>query len=339
MYIQTVIGPVAPDALGVTLAHEHLLIDLRCAFSAPPPEFAYLADAEVTPELLPALRQAAQSCRPNLLLDDPQPLIEDLARFRALGGGAVVELTSAGLHGNPRRLREIAAASGVQVITGCGFYRHIAQDAATLALTAEQIAAEIVKALTIGIGDSDVRAGIIGEVGTSEPLHPFERASLGGSALAQRQTGAAINVHPDLWGRGHLEVLSILEAAGADLSRTIMSHVDEATDSAWHERIAERGVYLSFDTFGSEFAYDGIPEPRDADRIRCLLHLLDKGYTDRLLLSQDVCYKMQLTRYGGRGYSHILANIVPELRRRGVSDTELHAMLVANPARVLAIEG
>jgi phosphotriesterase-related protein len=117
-----------------------------------------------------------------------------------------------------------------------------------------------------------------------------------------------------------------------------MSHVDEVTDRAWHERIAERGVYLSFDTFGSEFAYDGIPEPRDADRIRCLLHLLDKGYTDRLLLSHDVCYKMQLTRYGGRSYSHLLANIVPELRRRGVSAAEIHKMLVENPARVLTVQ-
>jgi phosphotriesterase-related protein len=176
-------------------------------------------------------------------------------------------------------------------------------------------------------------------VGTSEPLHPFERASLIGAARAQRQTGAAINVHPDLWGRGHLAVLSILEAAGADLARTIMSHVDEVTDRAWHERIAERGVYLSFDTFGSEFAYDGVPEPRDTDRLRGLLHLLDKGYADRLLLSHDVCYKMQLTRYGGRGYSHLLANIVPELKQRGVSDGEIYKMLVANPARVLSVQG
>jgi phosphotriesterase-related protein len=338
MYIQTVTGPVAPESLGITLAHEHLMIDLRCAFSAPPAALAYLADAEVTPELIPALKQAAQSCRANLLLDDTPSVVTDLRRFRVLGGGAVVELTSRGLHGDPVRLRQIAAESQLAVIAGCGYYRHIAQAAATLALAAEQIADEIVRALRVGIGDSDVRAGIIGEVGTSEPLHPFERASLIGAARAQRQTGAAINVHPDLWGRGHLEVLSVLEAAGADLSRTIMSHVDETTDSAWHERIAERGVYLSFDTFGSEFAYDGVPEPRDTDRIRGLLHLLDKGYTDRLLLSQDVCYKMQLTRYGGRSYSHLLADIVPELKQRGVSEGEIHKMLVANPARVLSIQ-
>jgi phosphotriesterase-related protein len=338
MHIQTVAGPVAPASLGITLSHEHLVIDLRCAFSAPPTGLAHLADAEVTPELRPALSQAAQSCRANLILTGDSAVVEDLREFRSLGGRTVVELTSHGLHGDPLRLREISRESGVQVIAGCGFYRHIAQDARALTMSAAEIADQIVKALLTGIGDSDVRAGVIGEVGSSEPLHPFERASLIGAARAQRQTGVAINVHPDLWGRGHLEVLAILEAAGADLSRTVMSHVDEVTDSAWHERIAERSVYLSFDTFGSEFAYDGVPEPRDADRIGWLLHLLDKGYADRLLLSQDVCYKMQLSRYGGRGYSHLLADIVPELKRRGVSDDELRKMLVENPARVLAVE-
>jgi phosphotriesterase-related protein len=339
VHAQTVSGRIAPDSLGITLAHEHLVIDLRCAFSEPPPELAYLADAEVTPELLPALKQATQSSRPNLVLEGDLSVVEDLRRLRSLGGSTVVDLTSLGLHSDPLRLREISAESQVQVIAGCGYYRHIAQEARVLSMSADEIADEIVQSLLVGIGDTDVRAGIIGEVGTSTPLHPFERESLVGAARAQQQTGVAINVHPDLWGRGHLDVLAVLESAGADLSRTIMSHVDEVTDSAWHDRIAERGIYLSFDTFGSEFAYDGIPEPRDADRINCLLHLLDRGYGDRLLLSQDVCYKMQLTRYGGSGYGHVLANIVPALKFRGVSDRELHKMLVENPARVLAVEG
>jgi phosphotriesterase-related protein len=339
MYIQTVTGPIPPEALGITLAHEHIVIDLRCAFSQPPAEIAYLADAEVGPELLPVLRQSAQSSRPNLVLEGDASTLADLANFRALGGKTIVDMTNGGLHANPRRVREIALESGVQVVLGCGYYRQVAQDEATLALSAEEIRDEIVEALLVGLGDSDVRAGIIGEVGTTEPLHPFERRSLIGSAQAQRRAGVAINVHPDLWGRGHLEVLDILEGAGADLSRTAMSHVDEIVDSAWHERIAERGVYLSFDTFGSEFAYDGIPEPRDTDRVDCLLHLLDRGYGDRLLLSQDICYKIQLTRYGGQGYGHVLANVVPALRRRGVTDGELRQMLVENPARLLAIEG
>ncbi len=337
MHVQTVTGRVASDALGITLSHEHLVIDLRCAFSEPPPDLAHLADAEITPELVPQLRRAAQSSRPNLVLEGGQSTVEDLRRFRSLGGKTVVELTSSGLAANPRRLQEISRESGVQVIAGCGYYRHIAQETSVLAMKANEIADEIVRSILLGIGDTDVRAGIIGEVGTSDPLHPFERESLIAAAKAQQRTGVAINVHPDLWGRGHLDVLAILEGAGADLSRTIVSHMDEVVDSDWQAKVAERGVYVSFDTFGSEFAYEGIPEPRDADRINCLLELLDRGYADRLLLSQDVCYKIQMPQYGGNGYCHVLADIVPALRRRGVSDAELHGMLVKNPARVLAI--
>jgi phosphotriesterase-related protein len=200
MHVQTVTGRVAPDALGITLSHEHLVIDLRCAFSEPPLELAYLADAGVTPELIPVLKQAAQSSRPNLVLEGDLSAVADLRRFRSLGGKTIVDLTSLGLHGDPLRLREISAESQVQVIAGCGYYRHIAQGDHVLSLSADEIADEIVKSLLVGIGDTGVQAGIIGEVGTSEPLHPFERESLIGSAKAQRETGAAINVHPDLWG-------------------------------------------------------------------------------------------------------------------------------------------
>jgi phosphotriesterase-related protein len=204
-------------------------------------------------------------------------------------------------------------------------------------MKSDEIAEEIIESLLEGIDGTDVLAGIIGEVGTSVPLHHFERESLIAAAKAQSKTGAAISIHPDVWGRGHLEVLDIIENAGADPHRTMMSHMDEVTETRWHCEVAKRGVYLNFDTFGSEFSYDGIQEPKDTDRIKSLVTLLDKGYVDQLLLSQDLCYKIELTKYGGYGYSHILSNIVPHLKTYGVSERELSKMLVENPAKLLAI--
>jgi phosphotriesterase-related protein len=204
-------------------------------------------------------------------------------------------------------------------------------------MKSEQILDEILKSLQVGIGSTDVKAGIIGEIGSSVPLHPFERESLIAAAKAQRKTGVAINIHPDIWEFGHIDVLDILEAAGADLNRIVMSHMDEVVDTDWHCRIAERGVYLGFDTFGSEFSYDSVDEPRDSDRIGCLLDLLARGYVDQILLSQDICYKIQLGKYGGKGYTHILSNIVPHLRKAGVSEGELQKILVENPRKILSI--
>jgi phosphotriesterase-related protein len=204
-------------------------------------------------------------------------------------------------------------------------------------MTSDQLAEDITKSLLVGIGNTDVRAGIIGEVGTSFPLHPFERESLVAAAKAQRQTGASVSVPPDVWAHGHLGILEILENAGADLGRVVVSHMDELIDTEWHRRVAERGVYLSFDTFGSEFDFDGVLEPRDSDRIKCLIDLLDVGLCDRIVLSQDTCYRIQLRKHGGHGYGHILTNIVPTLRDRGVSQDEITKMLVENPIRLLAM--
>jgi phosphotriesterase-related protein len=339
MHIQTVNGRIPPHLLGITLPHEHILLDFTCTWTPSPEESVDLSGAGISENIIEQVRNNPHHVRSNLILDDEQAAIQELEYFSKAGGQSVVDLTTRGLSPDPIRLRNISTATGLHIIAGCGFYRAIAQEQPVLAQKAEALAALIIQDLEVGINGTDVVAGIIGEVGTSYPLHPFERESLIAAAWAQRATGVAINVHPEIWHRAHLDVLEILEAAGADLERVVMSHMDELPDSKWHGRVAERGTYLSFDTFGSEFSFDGVQEPRDVDRIQCLIELLEMGYVDQVLLSQDICYKIELHRYGGRGYDHLIQNILPQLRSRGVSEIELHKMLVENPARLLAIAG
>lgn len=335
MSTQTVRGPIESIELGITLPHEHVTIDYRCAWNPPPKDLAYLIDTEITEELWDVVRNNAHFVKSNLVLEDTQRIIEELAAFRKAGGQSVVSLTNYGLSPQPEKLLRISETTDLNIVAGTGFYRYIGQDDITLQMTRSEICERIVRDLAEGIADTKIRAGIIGEVGTSYPLHPFENESLVGAAMAQQVTGATINVHPEVWEHGHLEVLDILEAAGADLTQIIMSHVDQLVEPDWHLKIAERGVFLSFDTFGSEFVCDGIPEPRDHERIKCLLALMDAGYTDRLLLSHDICYKVQMKTYGGRGYDHVLTTIVPKLKEAGVSDEEVTQMLILNPATSL----
>ena len=157
----------------------------------------------------------------------------------------------------------------------------------------------------------------------------------------QRITGASINVHPLTWGYEHLRILAILEEEGADLSRVAISHCDELVEPAWHERIAERGAVLSFDTFGSETYFDRsfAQEPRDTDRIQCVLRLLEKGYGSQLTLAHDICTRTQFHRYGGWGWDHLLRNIVPRLRHAGVSQEELDTIFIETPRRLLTLQG
>src|SRR5262249_21774082 len=147
-----------------------------------------------------------------------------------------------------------------------------------------------------GMYETDVRAGVLGELGTVSSIRPFEERQLRAAARVQRSTGVAIDVHPQLKEHEHLRILDILEEGGAAPTRAATSPADTLREPDWHARIAERGALLSFDTFGSEFTYesDGSREPLDRERIECLVPLIDAGRADQLLISHDVCTRLQL---------------------------------------------
>jgi len=337
MRIRTVTGLISSDELGITLPHEHVNIDYQCAWSAPPPEQDYLTDLVVAPENAAEVSNNAHLVKDNLVLNSEIEAIEEISLFVQEGGRSIISLTNEGLHPNPLQLKRISLELKINIIAGSGYYRYIAQDPTTLTMKADAIADSILVSINNGIDGTDILPGIIGEVGTSYPLHPFEEQSLIGSAKAQQQSGLALNIHPEIWAHGHLDVLDIIERAGGDLTRTVMSHMDELVEPDWHRKVAERGAYLSFDTFGSEFVCDGIAEPTDEQRIDCFIRLIESGFIKQLLISHDICYKVQLRRFGGKGYSHVLTSIIPRLMERGVSKQEIHQITVENPKRVLEI--
>ncbi|MEA2674638.1 MAG: phosphotriesterase-related protein [Chloroflexota bacterium] len=334
----TVLGPIAAEALGTTLSHEHLLFDLRALWEQPPPERAHLVDAEPTLENRAEIARDLYHSRQTLFLDDPAIAIEEAARFKDAGGSSIVDLTTIGLAPNPAALRSISSATGLQVVAGAGFYRAKTLPADVLDVSVEALADQLEGWVVQGMYGTTVRAGLLGELGTASPIRPFEERQLRAAARVQRSTGVAINVHPDLWSHEHLRILDILEEAGADLGKVALSHCDQLLEPEWHARIAARGALLSFDTFGAEFTYesDGSREPLDSERIACISRLLDAGRATQLLISHDICSRLQLHRLGGVGYDHILRNVVPALREAGAATSDIEAMLVANPRRFLA---
>lgn len=339
MKVETVLGPIAPEDLGLTLAHEHVFFDLRCLWEQPRPERAHLIDAEPTPQNREELARDLYDSKVNLHHEDPDLAAREAARFRAASGSSIVDLTTVGLAPQPALLREVARATGLNVVAGAGYYREKCLPADVLDRSVEELAAELEGWVVEGMYGTEVRAGILGELGTMSPIRPFEERQLRAAARVQRATGVAINVHPSIWAHEHLRIIDILEDAGADLTRVALSHCDQLIEPEWHAQIAERGVTLCFDTFGAEFTYDsdGSREPTDAERIECLVRLLDAGRASRLLLSHDVCSRLQLHHYGGPGYDHVPGTIVPRLRAEGVSAADVDQMLVGNPRRLLAM--
>lgn len=355
--VTTVLGPVSADRLGHVQPHEHLLADssaqARALHAATDgqlgaagidPADRHLLMEDIRLENLHWIRRHARNVD-NLRLTDVDVAVEELRAYAALGGGTIVECTSIGIGRDAAGLRRIAAASGVHVVMGCGHYLHDFHAPGLEALDEGAIAGQIVDDLTAGVraGDETVVAGVIGEIGTSWPLHTVERTVLRAAAVAQRETGAGVQVHPGRDPRAPFAVLDVLAEAGADLARVSMSHVDRTLRRpADLLRLAATGCFVEFDFFGQESSYYPYAEfdlPNDARRADLLVELVAAGYTERLLISQDLGYKSLLSRYGGPGYGHILRDVVPLLRRKGLSADQVATITRVNPVRLLVDEG
>ena len=339
--VQTVLGPVSPDSLGPTTTHEHLLIDFTAMFT-PPSEAsgAGRAQESITLENLGWVRYNYFSNLDNLMLADEETAIREAAQYKRAGGGAIVDATTLGIGRDPLGLARIARATGLNIIMGAGYYVDAVHPPEMGERIQSDLARQIADEIVVGVADTGVKAGIIGEIGCSWPLTPNERKVLAAAAAAQQETGAPILIHPGRNQAAPGGILEVLAEAGADLSRTIMGHLDRTVaDFGVLLEVARSGCYLEYDLFGNESSYYPLSDfdmPSDAQRIDAVKRLVSEGYGDRIVIAHDICTKHRLVRYGGHGYAHILKNIVPRMRQRGLSDQDVHSMVVANPARILA---
>ena len=339
--VMTVLGPVDAASLGITLPHEHIALDARTWFYADAdPQRAAIANLPLRMDQLGLLRRNPMLSLDNLRLDDPDLASREVAAFKQAGGGAIVDLTVNGLHPRPEVLRRVSQATGLHIVAGCGFYVQSSHPPDMDRRSIDSLAAELIRALRQGIEGTEIRAGIIGEIGTSAPVGPNEAKVVRAAARAHLATGAAVNIHLEVGGQEGHTVLDLLAEEGMPLDRVVLSHLDQTlADPAYHRSLMDRGAYIEYDTFGSEFYYDqwATQERRDTERVAAITSLVAAGYVERLLLSHDIWLKMLLKAYGGWGYDHLLVNIVPQLLRAGLGEDQLQTMMVANPAGMLAL--
>ncbi len=309
-HVQTVLGPIEPSALGFTLPHEHTQIALWHIES----RWDYW----------------------QLTRDEPVILAE-LARFREAGGSGLVDLTVAGVGRDPEWLVGLARASGLHLVMGCGWYRtaYYPTEALIDRRSVDALADELVAEIELGVGDTGIRPGIIGEIGTDKPwVSPSEERVHRAAARAARRTGLAITTHGVLSDVG-LAQLRIFEEEGADPARVIVGHADSYPVLDHYLAIIERGASVEFDFLGMSFS--ALERHGEGRVLELVCELLARGHTDQVLLSQDVCHDSQLKRYEGNGYTYLSEIFLPRLRTAGVSEAEIETMTVANPRRLLTI--
>ena len=336
--VLTVVGPVDPEVLGQTIMHEHIFIDFQNPVARANISQATDMGLHLSPvslNVLSEVRFRRIPNRDNLYLTDFGEAIDEVMEFKRHGGQTIVDVTSIGLGRDPHALQQVSQTTGLSIVMGAGWYQKQFHPADMDSRTIEELTDVIVRDIVVGAQGTSVRSGIIGEVGINgNPLTANEMKSIRASARASRITGAAISFH--VGGRGE-EKFTVLEAVaeeGADLRRVIMGHSNSiADDLPFMKRLLERGVFIQFDTLGRPNGRLGGVD--DGKVARGIVELIEAGYADRVLLSQDVCNKIQLKKYGGTGFSYVLENFLPALRDLGVEEEDIHKMMVENPVRAL----
>jgi len=308
-HVQTVLGPIEPDSLGFTLPHEHTQI---------------------------ALWHIQGRWDYWQLTRDQTVILEELGRYREAGGKAIVDLTLPGVGRDPAWLRALAEASGLHIVMGTGWYRtaYYPAEAGIERRTTGELADALVAEIADGAGDTGIRPGIVGEIGTDKPwMTPAEERVHRAAARAAGRTGLAISTHAVMSDVG-LTQLQIFEEEGFDPARVVIGHADSYKVLEHYLAIIDRGANL-------EFAFIGMPWPtersNEARTIELICELLARCHAERILLSQDVCHDNQLKRYEGNGYVYLMESFLPRLRAAGVSDAEIETITVGNPRRLLTI--
>jgi phosphotriesterase-related protein len=321
-FLNTARGAVDLADLGVTLMHEHVFI--------------------MTTEIMENY--------PEGWGDGAKREADAIARLNELksrGVDTIVDLTVVGLGRYIPRIARIAAATELNIVVATGLYTyndvpmyfHYLGPGAPLG-GPEPMVDMFVRDIEHGIADTGVKAAVL-KCATDEPgVTPGVERVLRAVAQAHRQTGVPISTHTHAaTGRG-LEQQRIFVEEGVDLSRVVIGHSGDTTDIAYLEELIAEGSYLGMDRFGVDAILSF------EDRVNTVATMCERGHADRMVLSHDAsCYFDALPEatlpvaLPNWHYLHIHDDVLPALRRRGVTEEQLTTMLVDNPRRIFSARG
>ncbi|WP_059173524.1 phosphotriesterase [Bacillus sp. FJAT-27445] len=300
--IQTILGKINPEELGVCSVHEHLSIDL----------------SRIKKD-------------PDTILDDEQGMLEELQDFYRLGGRSMVEVTNDGMGRNVNRLKRLSEQSGVHIITCTGFYKDPFIPEFAKRWDAEEFARHFIREAKEGIEGTGILPGVIGEVGTSkDEMKPIEKELLIGAAVAGKETGLPVTTHTTLGTLG-FEQVQLLTFHGLPVDQIIIGHQDLNPNKDEVLAVLETGVFIDFDTIGKNNYRP------DEERVDFLLDFIERGYEKQILLSADLTRKSHWKKHGGPGYGLVLETFIPRLKDAGVPQEVINLFLVSNPARAFTI--
>ena len=320
--VNTMRGPVYARNLGVTLMHEHI----------------FVLDTDVVQNY-----PADWGVEETRVAD----AVKRLSELKACGVDTIVDLTVVGLGRYIPRVARVAAETDIQIIVATGVYTfndvpmHFHYLGPGSQFGGDETMTEMfVRDIEVGIADTGVRAAVL-KCATDEPgVTPGVDRVLRAVAQAHRQTGAPISTHTHAGCRRGLEQQRVFAEEGVDLSRVVIGHSGDSTDIAYLEELIANGSFLGMDRFGIDVVL-----PFE-DRVNTVAVMCERGHADKMVLSHDAnCFNdalpeaMVAATLPNWHYQHIHNDVLPALRKRGVTDEQINTMLVQNPRKIFENQG
>lgn len=328
--ITTVLGEIKEEELGVVSSHEHIFIDMRHCVEIrgnEPPIFRESFKVEHRAEV----HLDPYAVLDNALQEGIENAVYELEYFKAFGGNTVIDCTLDEIGRDPLALREVSKRTGVNIIAGCGHYYQKAHAPYVKDASVAQLADELRKDILVGINGTDMKAGIIGEIGTSAVISADEKKVLTSAGIVGAETGKAIHVHTDLYTENGFEVIDILTREGVKAEKICIDHIDVWLRPDYIRGLLDKGVYIEFDNFGKEFYINKARRfAYDLERVELLACLINEGYQKQILLCNDICLKSMWKQYGGLGYAHILRGVKQMALDNGIDENTYRSLLTEN---------
>lgn len=285
---------------GRTYIHEHITIDL-------------------------SEQKNNEDCR----LDAFEQTVEELKELRRAGVGNIVDVTNRGMGRNINYVKQVAESTGINIFCATGYYQEAFLPAEVWNMSVRELADQMIQEICFGIGETGVKASVIGEIASSRGgWTEQEKRVFEAAVIAHQETGAPITTHTSRGTFGYEQAVFFRER-GVASERVIIGHSDLSGDVDQVMRILDLGLMVGFDTIGKT-SY--LP---DEERAQMLKVIEEHGYTSQVCLSMDITRKSHLRANGGLGYGYLLETFLPMARSCGVSDAFIRKMMEENPRRWL----
>ena len=284
---------------GITYAHEHIPIDR----------------SEVIED-------------EDALLDSQGLVIKELKELYNKGVRNIVEATCRGIGRNVAYAQKVATETGINIVQATGWYQSAFLPIEVYQLSVTQLAEMMIKDITVGIKNTDIKAGVIGEIATTKNRWTEQEEKVFNAAvIASKETHTPIMTHTSIGTLGR-EQVEFFQKKHANLSKVIIGHVDLTGNPNYVLEMLKTGINVEIDTIGKNNYMS------DAKRVEIIKAAQDAGFTDQIVMSMDITRKSHLKANGGIGYAYLLDSFIPELKAGGVTEEFINKMLVENPQRI-----